>query len=345
MTDPSDFNPRDDGTSPSDAERADELASAFVDGEATADEIILIENDPTSAERIAQFNTVTSAVSAPITPPPAAIRAAHLAAAMAEFEENKSIDLTTSASPATAGSSAEPASNKPAEPVIDLTAARESRAASPAKAERSNRWLMSAAAALLVVGGIGFASSRLGGSDDADIAADFAGADDAGDEETSASNAEGATEALQAEAMGESDDEAMEDDAMEEESAMEESAGSGAMEDEEAMEEGEESADVAAADADTEESSDPNRSSVFVEAPLVAAFEATTINELFEQATLLEPLPLEESLCAADLAIVDGYWVPVESIDGEIGELIVQISPDGEAIPILVDAACTVIAE
>ncbi len=358
MTEPSDFDPD---------ERADELASAIVDGEATDEELAQAEADPAIAaelaDRIEAFTHVAATVATPVTPPPASVKAAHIGAAMAAFDD---IDLTSDA-PATVDPAATDAATSAAasrglaavptgraesnetepdtpstgpvdEPVIDLRAER------IARTERKNRWLTSAAAAVLVIGGIGFVGYQLGNSESADTASvefddasdDAESAEDAG--AVSASGADAPAEAFETEAMEDDETAADADDAMEEE----------AMEDED-MEEGEAAMDDAGDEASsdttptttTTPSADPDvaRSAVIAPTP----FADVDLDELVSQSEAVEPLAIDESFCAPQIGVVDGVWFPVESPDGEFGELIIERASDGEEVPRLVNSDCAVI--
>jgi hypothetical protein len=76
-----------DPTDPRDSESLDELASAYVDGEATPDEVARVDADPTLLARVAELRTVAAAVAEPVDPPPAEVRDAHIAAALAAADE------------------------------------------------------------------------------------------------------------------------------------------------------------------------------------------------------------------------------------------------------------------
>lgn len=61
----------------------DELVSAYLDGEATAEEIARIDASPELQERLAQLRAVAARVAAPVPPPPEGHRDAAVAAALA----------------------------------------------------------------------------------------------------------------------------------------------------------------------------------------------------------------------------------------------------------------------
>jgi hypothetical protein len=70
MTEPSDT------ASPDESDTLDELASAYLDGEATPDEVARVESDPELLARVASLRAVGEAVGEPIAPPPEAADAA-----------------------------------------------------------------------------------------------------------------------------------------------------------------------------------------------------------------------------------------------------------------------------
>jgi len=69
--------------SPFRASDQDELASAFLDGDVTADERALVEADPALVARVEQLRSVREALGAPVEPPPSARRDAAISAAVA----------------------------------------------------------------------------------------------------------------------------------------------------------------------------------------------------------------------------------------------------------------------
>src|SRR5690242_15956422 len=66
----------------------DELVSAVLDGEATADERALVEADPASRQRLSELRAARDLVAAPIAVP-AAARESAIAAALAEFDAGR----------------------------------------------------------------------------------------------------------------------------------------------------------------------------------------------------------------------------------------------------------------
>lgn len=79
---------------------ADELVSAYVDGEAAPDEIAIVESNPELMARAETMRSLTNQLGAPLSPPPAQ-REAHIAAALGAFDELLASPQTDSAPPAT----------------------------------------------------------------------------------------------------------------------------------------------------------------------------------------------------------------------------------------------------
>jgi hypothetical protein len=80
MTEPSDT------ASPDEPDALDELASAYLDGEATPDEVARVDSDPELLARVAALRAVGEAVGEPTVPPPGAADAA-VARALATGDE------------------------------------------------------------------------------------------------------------------------------------------------------------------------------------------------------------------------------------------------------------------
>ncbi len=317
----------------------DLLASAYVDGEATPEEVALVERDPELLARVEFFRTLE--VDEPAAPP-AGLAGTQLAAAMVEFErltdgagegEGAEGDGAGEAEPTTA-------------PVVDLQERAAARSPRPASSGRDRArsartmpsWLPAAAAFIVIGGGAIWAFGQAGGSDDdaAESATEALDtteessdeASDAGDDGGEATSAGAAQSDLAAEsaALPEAE-EAADDDAMEQEEAMEEEE---AMEDESAEDRADDEGD---AEAD------------FVElTPLLFFAEPPTDEEL--GATVLpEPeTDLDRSSCgpeiqAPSLGQLVGF-VPVEVL-GQPAELFVfESAADGTEVRLLVDENC-----
>jgi len=151
---------------------ADDLVSAYLDAEATPDEIDVVESTPELMARVDSFRLVAGDLSEPLTPP-AQQKEAHIAAALGAFDELLAGAVTeeaddgasapsSSAVPTKTGPSSDTAES--AEPV-SLDAARDRRAARNPR--RFNIGIIAAAAAaLLLFVGLGVLSIGRGGQSD-----------------------------------------------------------------------------------------------------------------------------------------------------------------------------------
>jgi len=117
----------------------DEIVSAVLDGEATADERGRVEADPAARQRRTQLAEIRRRVAAPV-PVPGEAREQALAVALAEFDQQRSIRSVAESE----------AGVDPLPPAGDELAARRTR-----RSERTARYLAAAAAVVIVLVGIG----------------------------------------------------------------------------------------------------------------------------------------------------------------------------------------------
>src|SRR5690349_6571253 len=110
----------------------DELVSAVLDGEATADERARVEADPAARARLAELTTVRDRVAAPVTVP-ADARERAISAALGAFDQASSPAAAPESGPATSG------------PPDQLAARRARRSGS------GGRYLAAAAAVVVVL--------------------------------------------------------------------------------------------------------------------------------------------------------------------------------------------------
>lgn len=332
----------------------DLLASAYVDGEATSEEVALVEGDPELLARVAELRAISEQVSATPPPPNAALKQQHLAAAMAEFSaQSPQTQGLESQSP----QSQSPQSQSPRSQSTVPSLAEKRRDREARKAERSMpQWLSAAAAFILIGGGAIFVAGQLGGSDDesaetatAEIAEDAADDDDTADDTANfaADDAAGSSAARTESAMEESD--AMASDSPQEsaldESAMEDSAMDDDAMDDDAMEESEVVPDEEAG----EQSPSPSTTTTggfFPGEPVREYDEIPEIEGLL--ADLPEPrTDLLESRCGLqldgqlDLELV-GY-LPI-TIGGVPAEVFAVLTQDGSDSAIVVDEGCEQLA-
>lgn len=306
--------------SPTDPEDDDLLASLYLDGEATLEEQAQVETDSRLMALVHEFETMASDL-ANVTPPPDLGRL-QVSAALDLFDEQRAAaTLPTAAAPVAAASVT-------ATPVTSLSDRRQRR-----QAKGIPSWLGIAAAAALVVGGLGFATTLTGNEDGEAATADFdASSDGAEDRAASSTNADSddeVSEGLMAEsatattAADSGDDDAMEDsggDAMEDE----------AMEDD-AMEEATEPAPA----------EDPTRSPFPLD-----DLDATTAREYFELLSDQPLLPIDDSPCAGS-PLVEGLFgvdsfLPVV-FEGELASLLVQAGAPSTAV--IVGLTCEIALE
>lgn len=311
----------------------DLLASAYLDGEATSEEVAMVERDPELLLRVETMRAISGQIASVPEPPPA-LKEQHLAAAMAAFDAAPDLGIV--------GTEDGEAEGKPAENVLDF----KTRAQAKETEDRMNRvrpvgigglpaWMPAAAVFILISGGIIALISTSGGNDDFDTAtasetesgedsaesADFT--TEAGDSDTGAAAlAESATVMEDDEAMADEEDAMESDDAMEEEAAMDESADAA------------EAAPTTTARAG---------GGLFPREP-VLLFE-TLPDDLVQQLIDSEELrDVAESKCAIDLQLEDGFealaYLPAE-LAGLPIEAFLIADPAGQELAILVDAeAC-----
>lgn len=216
-------------SSPNDPEDDDLLASLYLDGEATPAERVRVETDPVLMARVQSFEAIALELSS--VTPPANLSSTQIAAALDLFDQQLASPIT-----------AEPSDRATASPVsgskVSSLAARRERK----QARGIPTWLSVAAAAALVVGGLGFVSTLGSGGDDSSVDAAMDAPSDPAASSTNRDNGALSTEAastaettasadgevMEEEAMemaaDDSADEAMEDDAMEEEAGNEEAS-------------------------------------------------------------------------------------------------------------------------
>lgn len=161
------------------ASERDELASAYLDGEATQDEVVLVENNASMLELVEELRAVAEASSSPASTANSVTKAAHLAAAGSVFDAQLGAGSTTTDTDRGAIASSDTKTEHAA--VTSLAAKRAKKQSQSTR--RYPAWLSVAAASLAVVGGIGLYRSTLT-SDSEDAA--FATAEESGESDDSA---------------------------------------------------------------------------------------------------------------------------------------------------------------
>ena len=178
----------------------DDLASAYIDGQATDAETARIEADPELMARVGELRAIADGVARPVAPVDEMLKRRQLSAALAAFDSVGRAASEAGSGAAVLSATARSEADRPA-PVEDLTQRRAARAKGR---NGMPLWLGVAAALLVVAGGIGFVSQLSTGSDDetssADVALDEAeaGEDTATDAARSAVPAEEADTSAQA---------------------------------------------------------------------------------------------------------------------------------------------------
>ncbi len=146
-----------------------ELVSAYLDGQATDEEVARIEADPSLLQEVAAMRAISEElVQNPPAPDPV-VRDSQIAAALDLFDilaaapaENDHADQTDDGT-----------GDEGAAAIVDITQARQGRARAEARQAKARpngvpRWLGVAAGLLIVVGGVGWiATQGFGGADDA----------------------------------------------------------------------------------------------------------------------------------------------------------------------------------
>ncbi len=328
-------------------EELDLLASAYVDGEATSEEVALVEGDPELLARVAELRAVSEQLAA--TPTPAdALKQQHLAAALAEFSTvmaDQQGEATEQTSQNAGSQNTAPTSQSTVPSLAEKRRDREARKADRSNARSMPQWLSAAAAFILIGGGVVFLAGRTG-SDDSETAADSI-AESAEDSSDDSADAAGASSS---EARVFETEDAMEDEAMEESNAMASDAMEESAMDEDDSEAAEE-AEVVPAEGDVAQSSpEPTTTTraggLFPDEPVrlydeVPAIEGLLTDLPAPRVDLLNSrcgLELDEQL---DLEVV-GY-LPIE-IAGAPAEVFAVLTQDGTDSAIIVDEGCEQLA-
>ena len=298
-------------------EELDILASSYLDGEATPEEVALVERDPEVMARVREMQSVQEALRTP-APMSAAVKEQHLAAALAAFGGD---DRRASLSVVDGGSTVdltEPTID--AEPtiddgVIDLRSRQTRKRPAPAL-----RW-MSAAAGFVIFGfGAVFLASQMNSADDTtDVAA---ATSDAGDDSAEDSfDGDDATAEFELVEADEAAADAMESETMTAD-AEETLAADEAMEDADEEEAVEESADDAAGLFEPPLLyDDVPPEGFFPDEPVIGYAEIPTSDDLVDNLDLRWRDP-GFARCTVDAPITDGSEV--------IGYLPIEVTqPDG----------------
>lgn len=323
----------------------DELISAYIDGVTTPEETARVDADPELRAAADRLRGLAGEVGRVPMPAPE-VRSAHLSAALDAFDAlGGSTDMLDATAPEADGftgtGDAAGAGPGPGEGVVSLDRHRaERREAPPAgRAGGIPSWLGAAAAAVVVVGGLGLAFQQLGGSGGGDS---FDAAIESADTEAADEDAR-ATGAVTAESAEFAADDAA-DDAMDESEAM---ADEGESADEEASDEAfdatEEDAASAPATTTTRQATQSTTPGLFPEEVEERRIDLDGPPTPAEQEALVaenEPLSAALSACGDrfDLGEVVGF-VPL-TVAGAPAELVIYIDATGVEALIAVDGSC-----
>ncbi len=341
-------------------EERDQLASVYLDGEATSQEVALVERDSDLQLRVQKLQSVSARLGSSITISPS-LKEQHLAAALAQFDPAQSLgDAGTTADSFGPATSTEPENSEVAategeDNIIDLASRRFESAPTlsdepmtTVKSRSMPQWLSAAAVTLCVLGGGVWLASQMGSSSDetsfesAGAAADF---DEAADSEAMT-----ATDDAMEESSAKSVEESVEESGMADSAAAERSTTTIA---DRAPEDSEETSDAtevepgedAAADEDLGESLTDaevaGNGGFFPNEPVASFGETPNTADLVEAPPAPPRVDLEQSQCVNEInrpVQVIGY-LPIE-VSGQPAEFFIFIDEAGNEDGIVLDADC-----
>ncbi len=336
-------------------EELDELASAYVDGEASAEEIARVESDPELLSLVEEFRALRPS-SLPAPQLNLELQEQHIASALAAFDEAHAAKpslMAVADSPTETstsdfeGTTKESGGGSEAATTVTSLDARRSR-------RRPPTWLLNAAAAVVVVGGVGFALTQLPDATTEDAAVETV--DDAALEAEAAdlSSASGASQADSAssEAADGTATQLADTNPAGEQADRSEDAGDDSADADDAEETG---ADEAMADESADDTGQGESESFDASEPdpALPIFEGTeSASEIFEalggpQAVVdgdIELSPPDQTTC---FDLVDNPGQPEGFVFIAYGEtlgLLLVFDGDEAKTPVLVDAACVLLS-
>lgn len=348
-------------------EELDELASAYVDGEASPDEMARVESDPQLLSLVEEFRALRQS-SLPAPQFDVGLQEQHISAALAAFDELHAakpslmaVDDSASQSPTRRADDRSTDQRSPDQHSdnqhSDNTVARQSSSVGdePATvtsldARRSRRrpptWLLNAAAAVVVVGGVGFAATQLPDSSGEDAAVQTLDDADLEAEAADVSSASGASQASNSAASDEGADstatQLADTDPTEDEQASDDAVSDEAMSDE--------ASDEAMSDEDSDSAEEDRTGEA---APPTEFFEGVeTASEVLEalggpQSVAtgdLDLSPPDDTPCF-ELTDIDGEPMGFVSVGyGETLGLLLVFDVAGTPTPVLVDQTCVVLS-
>ncbi len=308
-------------------EDLDLLASAYLDGEATSEEVAIVEDDPQLLARVEELRLVGGRLGATVNRP-ASLKERHLAAALAAFDPTPAAETAPAAEIAPAVA-----------PVVDLR--ERARQPEPARRRSMPQWLAAAAAFVLVGGGVVWLAGQTG-SDDMDAATEAVDAQETAAVEPADGDATASMAAESADAAETStEEEAMATSTSVDLEAMEQDEAAGA----------DDGADTETGQAEGAEDTDlrngaaPADGGFFPDDPVLQFFGPP------DRDTLVEELPpvradLTPSRCGDVVETPAGGellgYLPIE-IDGAPAEVFVAVDADGEELLTVFDRNCDIL--
>ncbi|MEM9611521.1 MAG: zf-HC2 domain-containing protein [Actinomycetota bacterium] len=336
----------------------DELISAYIDGATTPEETARVDADPELRAAAERLRALAGEVGRVPMPAPE-VRSAHLSAALDAFDslgegDTDVVDVVDGAHGATTeidGLASREATAAAAATVEDPTSevasldrqrARRRETAATDRPGGMPRWLGAAAAAVVVVGGLGVAFQAVGGgSDDADESA--AVASESQDDEAAESSAE-SFEVTEADEAGDFEVAEEADDAMEDRSSLAD-LDDDATDEDAAADDG---AEAATAEAEPATTTTGRDSPTTTPGLFPAEVEERRVDldgppGLDEQQVLLaenETLSPALSVCGESFDLGEPVGFLPLSVAGAPAELIVFLGADGAETSIAVDSTC-----
>lgn len=315
----------------------DELASAYLDGEASEEEIRRVENDAELLRLVEELGDLAEQVAAPQPAALQHLRAAQIQAALAAFDsdfaaangpQDAESDHINGLAPATPTADTSLTQND-ADNVIPFLRRRKLRSVETSRG--MPRWLSAAAASLAVLGGVAFVTTRDEGadSDSATFAAESFEMNELesdGEHSISGADSQMASAEMAEATSADLSDESMADD-MEQGTAFDEGAQELAEEEDTSANEesqGEQATPttIVSASDSTSETGLPS------EIPIEHFFPAGTTAVEIAESVNLDQSPITDSVCASVFeSLVDGSVIVTHfaaiNLDGRAAELLV----------------------
>lgn len=320
----------------------DELASAYLDGEASEAEIRRVENDAELLSIVEDLRDLAEHIAAPQPAAPHHLRLTHIQSALAAFDKDAATagpqgaktehnNGLAPANPTTTPTTDTSLTQNDAQNVVPFLRRRKLRSVETTGG--MPRWLSAAAASLAILGGVAFVTSRDEGLDSysADSAAESPEAVERqsdGEHSISGADSQMATAEMAEATSAEPNDEAMEEGAMADDTdqaTLSDDGAAGFAEDEDASANEESQGEQAT--PTTSDSDSPTETALPSEIPIEYFFPAGTTATEISEAVDLEQSVLAESVCASAFEASTNESVRVThfaaiNLDGRAAELL-----------------------